>query len=374
MKQVSARTRRRKSRERRLSLPSLGPQESSHWTHGNFWWWGCGVLTAAAVLRLLFLTLKPLHHDEGVNGLFLVTLFRTGYYHYDPSNFHGPTLYYFGLITAGINSVFHWGSGLSTVAIRMVPALFGIAIIWLILCLRRQMGTLAVLSAAAIAAVSPGFVYFSRYFIHEMLFVFFTLSIVVALLWYGEKGKPLYLLLAAASAGLLFSTKETWIITAAVWLCALLSTRLYLYLRQKYLRRKPESQSAANARSKKANKSNTGPQQNGALNPTPGSHAPSNVWLYATAALVFATVGILFYSSFFTNFPKGVYDSVRTFGYWTKTGQTDDPHELFTYLKWLWREEAPILFLGSAGIVIALFQARHRFAVFTAFWSLGILA
>src|SRR6266702_3115474 len=204
MKQVSARTRRRQPRERSLSLPSLGAQESSHSTHRGLLWWGCGVLAAAGVLRLLFLTLKPLHHDEGVNGFFLVSLFHGGYYHYDPSNFHGPTLYYFGLITAGINNLFHWGSGLSTVALRLVPALFGIGIVWLVLCLRRQLGVFAVVSAATITAVSPGFVYFSRYFIHEIPFVFFTLGIVVAWMRYRETGKQFYFLLAAASAALLF--------------------------------------------------------------------------------------------------------------------------------------------------------------------------
>jgi len=51
-----------------------------------------------AFLRLSYLTLVPLHHDEGVNGNFLVTLVREGSYHYDPQNYHGPTLYFFSAI------------------------------------------------------------------------------------------------------------------------------------------------------------------------------------------------------------------------------------------------------------------------------------
>jgi len=360
MRQVSARTKQRKSQEQRLSFPSLDPPENSPWMRGKPWlWWSGGVLASAAILRLVFLTLKPLHHDEGVNGLFLTTLFRDGKYYYDPSNFHGPTLYYFALVTTAVNSVLHWGPGLSTVAIRLVPALFGIGIVWLVLCLRRQLGTSAVLWASALATVSPGFVYFSRYFIHEIPFVFFTLGIIVAWMLYREKRKQVYLLLAAASAGLLFATKETWIITVGVWLCALFCTRLYLLLR-----RKPESQFVADTRRPKKD---IGRRQEYVSE-------PPNVWLYATAALVFVTVGVLFYSSFFRNFPKGVYDSGRTFGYWTKTGRTDDPHLWSTYFDWLWKEEAPILVLGLIGVVVALFQARNHFAVFTAFWSLGILS
>src|SRR5947207_1494226 len=90
------------------------------------------ILLVAAILRLYDLNLVPLHHDEGVNGNFLVRLVREGVYHYDPANYHGPTLYYFAAIFPwllrllfGANAQDHYG--LTTVAIRCVPALFGIA-------------------------------------------------------------------------------------------------------------------------------------------------------------------------------------------------------------------------------------------------------
>src|SRR3989440_10887575 len=56
---------------------------------------GAAILIVGAILRLFYLTLVPLHHDEGVNGNFLVTLVRDGKYIYDPQNYHGPTLYFF---------------------------------------------------------------------------------------------------------------------------------------------------------------------------------------------------------------------------------------------------------------------------------------
>src|SRR5215469_7093942 len=62
------------------------------------------ILVAAAVLRLYHLSLKPLHHDEGVNAYFLGRLFRQGMYHYNPANFHGPTLYYFSLLPRSLLS------------------------------------------------------------------------------------------------------------------------------------------------------------------------------------------------------------------------------------------------------------------------------
>src|SRR5262245_24973688 len=65
-------------------------------------WTAAAILLGAAIVRTYALSMKVLHHDEGVNGLFMASLFRTGYYHYDPSNYHGPTLYYFGWITTTV--------------------------------------------------------------------------------------------------------------------------------------------------------------------------------------------------------------------------------------------------------------------------------
>jgi uncharacterized protein (TIGR03663 family) len=323
------------------------------------------VLVAAAVLRLLDLTVKPLHHDEGVNGLFLTTLFRNGYYRYDPVNYHGPTLYYFGWLTTTVNSFFYGKDGLSTFAIRLVTALFGIGVVWLLLCLRRQLGTFGAVSAAALAAVSPGLVFFSRYFIHEILFVFFTLGVVVAILRFRESRRPRDLILAALSAALMGATKETWIITLAVWLIALPCTTFYLRLRNG----PTPAPTTANVKELLNDQ-----------NPEPAaSNATGVTWtktrLYGVAAAVFVAVWVMFYSSFFTNFPQGVYDSVLTFGTWFKTG-TSSPHNWgwWKYLEWLRQQEMPAMVLGTMGITAALARARSRFAVFTAFWSLGILA
>ena len=53
-------------------------------------------LLAASWLRFSQLGLKPFHHDEGVNAHFLLPLMKQGSsaYKYNPTNYHGPTLYY----------------------------------------------------------------------------------------------------------------------------------------------------------------------------------------------------------------------------------------------------------------------------------------
>lgn len=347
MTQPSAKARKHRSRTR--SNVPIVVQEFTNPTRDGWRWSSLAILLVAALLRLIYLTQKPLHHDEGVNGLFLVNLFRTGYYHYDPSNYHGPSLYYLAVIPTAINNLFHWGHGLSTFAIRLVTAAFGVGVVWLMLCLRRYLGSAASLASAALAAVSPGFVFFSRYFIHEILFVFFSLGVIVAWLWYRDTGKPRYLMLASASAAMLFATKETWIITAAVWLIAIPCTTVFLRLRNRADEIPPWR-----------------PE------PAPGTDARRTRKFDLQAAALFVAIAILLYSSFFTN-PKGILDSVLTFTYWTKTGRTGIYNrEWSTYLSWLWQEEAPVLLLGAIGTVVAFIRARSYLTVFCAFWSMGI--
>jgi uncharacterized protein (TIGR03663 family) len=148
------------------------------------WWIAyASVMVVAALVRLYQLELRPMHHDEGVNGFFLNNLIRTGVFRYDPTNYHGPTLYYFTLplavVAERLNAYGTW-------TVRLLPLIFGLATVWLALGLRRYIGRVGALSAGALLALSPGVVFFSRYFIHEMMFVFFTFGIVVAALRFYE--------------------------------------------------------------------------------------------------------------------------------------------------------------------------------------------
>ncbi|HEX9424632.1 MAG TPA: flippase activity-associated protein Agl23 [Pyrinomonadaceae bacterium] len=333
---------------------------------------GTAIILLAAFLRLYDLDLVPLHHDEGVNGNFLVRLVREGTYHYDPANYHGPTLYYF-------TAVFPWilralfgpnaqdKHGLTTVAIRCIPALFGIASIGLVLTLRRHLGTLATLSAAFLLAISPGAVYLSRYFIHETLFVFFTLGIVVASLKYFEDPHPLYLILAAVSAALLFATKETAMISAGVLLIALVVTKVYRWLWQGSL-------GAGRSLKKKKSRRNSGSEGNtGELFERVGGTTRLAIWL-AIAFVIFIAVNLLFYSSFFTNYPQGIYDALKTFQFWTKTGKEAHVHPFLTYIWWLLLQESPVLTFGLLGALLVVLKPAKSFALFSALWAFGLIA
>ncbi|MGI8837099.1 MAG: flippase activity-associated protein Agl23 [Pyrinomonadaceae bacterium] len=330
---------------------------------------GISIFVVAAVLRIYNLNLVPLHHDEGVNGNFLVRLVREGFYHYDPANYHGPTLYYFAAAfpwslrllfgTSAQNSY-----GLTTTTIRLVPALFGLATIALIFTLRRNLGSLATLSAALLLAISPGAVYLSRYFIHETLFVFFTLGLVVAALKFYERARLFYLIVASISAALMFATKETAIISAAVLVIVLVVTHLYRAIR-----------GSASGRTKKKKRKAPATEENSfsSFVERVGGARNLAIWL-GLAVLVFIAVNVLFYSSFFTNYPKGVYDALKTFEFWAKTGKEAHKHPKFTYFWWLLLQESPLLILGAIGAATAVLKPAKSFALFAALWAFGLIA
>ncbi|MDQ3135099.1 MAG: TIGR03663 family protein [Acidobacteriota bacterium] len=390
------------------------------------------VLLVAAVLRCYELDLKPLHHDEGVNGFFLNNLIRSGAYRYDPSNYHGPTLYYFTAPLAYLAD--RWGM-LSTTLIRLITAAFGVGVVWLALSLRRQIGMIGALAAAVLLAVSPGMVFFSRYYIHEMLFVFFTLGLVVAALkFYERQTKPLTddlrklalagaaaiaLVLAALGAvywpqffrigtffvglclsvvaamlwtndgarswywlagwialALLFATKETAFISVGVLLIAWAVAWGYARLARGRARRNEEQQASKRDRKKLRRQTEAATADGGAAG---GLIQRLGGWprlglLFAVGLCVFLFVNILFFSSFFTH-AKGVLDALRAYAIWQDTGTSDFHRKPFlTYAKWLFQIESPLVLLGSVGALFAVWRPRERFPVFAALWAGGMIA
>jgi uncharacterized protein (TIGR03663 family) len=302
------------------------------------------ILLVGALLRFWQSDLKPLHHDEGVNGLFLVRLIRDGVYRYDPANYHGPTLYYFALSLARLRHISGGALDLGVAGLRTIPTLFAIATIWLVLQLRRWTDDRAAIFAAGLIAISPGAVYFARDFIHESVLVFFTVACVVSILHYAELRRQLYLFLAAISAALMFATKETALILVVVLLLAWAGSFLWIQIRGRL-----ELRRASIA----------------------ATFPPWRDLATSLALLIFLL--ILFFSSFLSNL-HGLRDSLTTFKMWGQTGLMANRHPWHFYVLWLAESELAIFVLGGIGLVVTLWQARRKFAVFAAFWALGTTA
>lgn len=354
----------KKARAKESALPNREPETNAGLPENA---WRIGVIVIfviAAAFRLYDLALVPLHHDEGVNGNFLVRLVREGAYQYDPENYHGPTLYYFAALIPWTAKLLFGSSardnyGMTTFTIRLIPVLFGLATIGLVFMLRRRLGTVATLAAALMLAVSPGAVYLSRYFIHETLFVFFTFGIVVAAVKLYDERNPSYLIPAGAAAALLFATKETAMISAGVLAIAFALTLLYMRFDRKLMRR---------------SSSRRGRESGGFGGIIEELGGRSTVlFQLGLAVIVFLVLYLLFYSSFFTN-SKGITDSLQTFAVWTKTGRQAHVHSATTYLSWLVSREGPLLFLGAIGAGIVVLKPRNSFALFSALWAFGLIA
>jgi len=254
----------------------------------------------------------------------------------------------------------------------MTTAVFGVGVIWMILIFRRHIGRIGSLVGASLVAVSPGAVYLSRYFIHESLFVFFTLGVVVGLLRYRKDKSLSDLVLASSSASLLVATKETSVITAAVLVIAAAIATVYLRIRHR-----PEPVTAGAATEETAGSEPGTPSSAPAVPKGTGktwfSRWDINLVDWGSAAAVAILLFLLFYSSFLVN-PGGVIDAFRAFRIWARTGEQQHTHAWSTYLMWLWREETPLVILSAAGALSAVWAAKSRLAVFVSLWAVSLLA
>ena len=160
------------------------------------------ILLIGIFVRFWTLDLKLFHHDEAIHSWFSYELLTKGSWIYDPS-YHGPFLYY---VTAGMFSVF----GDSDLVARLLPALFGTLLIPLVYCLYRigYINKNQTLLVALFIAISPDMVYFARFLRHDIFMLFFTFLLLVALLYYFERGLIRFAIVAAVAMAGALSCKE----------------------------------------------------------------------------------------------------------------------------------------------------------------------
>ncbi len=357
----------------------LAPEPTAEDPITDRWFWigALVVLVVAAVIRLPELGMNPFHHDEGVNGWFTTTLARSGSWRYDPANYHGPTLFYFALLSEVL-------FGLNNEAMRLVPVVFGLVTIGAVIALRPVLGSIPVLVAGLLLALSPGAVYVSRYFIHEALLVAFTMTLVATALLYLRSRNPVWAIGVGASAALIFATKETGVITIVVLAIAAVVSGLYVNWRSgrragRSSTRDVRRRASGAAPSKPAKTIRIDGVEYRAMPDRSGQSLldgviPGGIPLdhVLASSIVFLCVYVLFFSSFFSNFPRGLIDSLATFTIWTQTGGATQVAPPQQYLVWMATADAPILILGTIGGLLAAIQGRDRSWVFVGLWALGI--
>lgn len=287
------------------------------------------ILLLAGALRFYGLSDRSLHSDEAVHAHFTFELPTR--YAYDPI-YHGPFLYH-------ITALSFAALGVSPFSLRLPQVLFGIGLIALLWPLRKDqyLGKIGVLVSALLLAVSPSFVYYSRFAIHDSFFAFFTLGTIVSCILYSESKKkdPVYLYLAAAMLALLFTVKENAYLVAAIFAVS----SVISFGKPQLLLPKPKH--------------------------------------ILVACLIFAFIFAFFYSSMFRNpssLVQGVTAPVKT---WLDKAENWTGHQkpAIYYVSLLVIYELPILIFGMAGTAKALLERKkNRFLFFTSLWALFTIA
>lgn len=286
------------------------------------------ILTGGALLRVVDLNARPMHTDEAVHAHKFGALLERWDYRYDPHEFHGPTLNVLTLFSAWLRGErAYWQ--IEEATLRLVPAVFGTLLILTPLFFVRGLGRRTVLFAGILIAFSPALVYYSRYYIQEMLLVFFTACFLGSLWQYHIRKTLRWMIFAGCFLGLMHATKETFVFSVA----AAGAAAAWVAWRRKVKPAIP-------------------------------------LWHAAAGILSFAVVSALLFSSFGTN-PQGVIDSVTTYGIWMQRagGQSVHIHPWYFYLDlltWIelvepvtWNEDG-IVALALIGAVLVLAARRKR--------------
>jgi len=278
------------------------------------------VTAAALAVRLPRLGDRPMHGDEANQAIKAATLWETGVYRYDPQDNHGPTLYWLTLPSLWISG--HTLADSREEHYRIVPVIFGVGLVPLLWGFRRSLGSVAVVGAGVLTAVSPALVFYARYYIQETLLVFFTFGAMVCA-WRAAKSAAWPWAAAfGLCVGLMYATKETWVLSGAAAAAGTVLAALWTRIRD-----------------------GVWPRMAWVRQPRP--------WL--AAVLAAAAVAVLFYSSLGTHW-SGVLDSLRAYlNYWGRgTAGGEHAHPWYFYFeRLLWFRPARG-FLWSEGLIAGL--------------------
>ena len=320
------------------AAPIISPAPSDAWENwkqraAQVDWTPWLIVGLGAFLRFFLLDIKPPHFDEGINGWFVDQMVKSGFYRYDPTNYHGPLHFYILFVCQTLLGRNLW-------AIRLPVVLASIFSIHLTMKFEPFVGRNVSRLAAFAMAVSPGFVFYGRYSIHEVWLLLFSMLFILGLLGLWQRGTVNYLWCAGMGLAGMILTKETYIIHVG---CAVIAA-VVTWISHKITR-------------------------------MPDAKRVRQSWTYFDFIAVAVTGGaviIFFYSGAFLNWP-GVTGLYKTFDAWFKTGSQGAGHEKawWYWLMLIARYEQPVLL----GLVLCAFCQffKHLGLRYLAIYGVGTL-
>ncbi|MCC6382193.1 MAG: TIGR03663 family protein, partial [Dehalococcoidia bacterium] len=167
------------------------------------------IFALAFGLRFWDLGGRALHHDESIHAQWSWDLLR-GNYRHSPV-FHGPLYYH-------VEGFVFFLFGSSDYTSRVSAALFGTALLFLPLLMRRRLGAVGTMAAVALLAFSPTLVYYSRFFREDVYMAFFILLMAAAVWRYLDEERERWLIVFALGFTGAVTTKEGSFLVFAVFL------------------------------------------------------------------------------------------------------------------------------------------------------------
>ena len=184
------------------------------------------LLLLAALLRVVGLGARPFHHDESIHAWTSNRLVSEGVYKYDPV-YHGPVQYYMVGLALRIHDLFAnpraMTPGEADAAVRLPAALGGVALVALALLLRPRLGSRAALVAGALLALSPNFLYYSRFCREDVWSLLGTAGAFLFLDAWIRNDRLRDLALASLCLSVAFASKENIYVLGALMVPSVLA-------------------------------------------------------------------------------------------------------------------------------------------------------
>jgi uncharacterized protein (TIGR03663 family) len=282
------------------------------------------ILGVAVFLRFFLLAIKPPHFDEGINGWFVDQMVKNGFYQYDPTNYHGPLHFYILFLSQTLFGRNLW-------ALRVPVVLASISSVWLALGYERVLPKRVARLAALAMAISPGFIFYGRYSIHEVWLLLFSMMFMFGILGLWQQGSVNYLWYTGVGIAGMILTKETYIIHIG---CAIIALPLAYF--------------------------------SNVLAPMENSEPSEQKWRWLDLLVIsFVAVAaiIVFYSGAFFHW-SGVKGLYQTYHAWFQTGKNGNGHEkpFYYWLILIARYEWPVcagLFLSALCLLFREMSLRY---------------
>ncbi|HEY8272473.1 MAG TPA: glycosyltransferase family 39 protein [Pseudobdellovibrionaceae bacterium] len=288
-------------------------------------------LLVAALSRFLYLGNKPIHFDESINMWFVKRIWEEGYFTYDPTNYHGPLLFYLIQFV----QLFTGFDFLSTRWVATVFSFLTLAALWFGPVAERR----AFRWSAVFLLFSPAMGFYGRSGIHESAFVFFqVLGFLSFHFLVAKEFKNFWWTFAASLLGMM-ALKETFVILILAVIPALIMV-WFTDIRKTNLKKW--------------------------FNDLSASLQQREVY-FPLLVMLLLFIGV--YSGFGAH-PRGLIDFVVALMPWLKTGVHGNGHEkeFFHWLKFMANNEYATFLVFFAGLPFVIKNKWLRFYfVFTFF-------